>query len=237
MHVHKIYCTITCGSAAKLERELDASDIPFTQHVRVITGASGGMVGASYYAATLQGLEGHRFASAAAAKDFVRKVGQDALTSVSQRFLFFDLPGAFVPGGSAFDRGLALEQGWEGYLDGVLEKSFENLAAGEAKAWRPSLILSPMIVEDGRRLLISNLYLSPLAETTGSFIAASLPVLDSGQEPTNRPRGRFQDERSRYSLTALEFFQLFPDSWSKFKLATAVRLNASFPYVSPVAAP
>jgi hypothetical protein len=216
----------TAHTLTHLEGELGASGIAFPQHVRVITGASGGMVGAAYFAATLAGPQGHGFADAAAAKAFVRKIGQDALTPVSQRFLFNDLPGAFIPGGSAHDRGLALEQAWDDYLGGVFEQSFDKLAPGEAEAWRPSLILSPMIVEDGRRLLISNLYLSPLAETTGSFLTAG----------PNRPKGKFQEERSRYSLTALEFFQLFPSAWSKFKLATAVRLSASFPYVSPVAA-
>ena len=114
-----------------------------------------------------------------------------------------------------------------------------DLAQGEAEGWRPSLVLSPMIVEDGRRLLISNLHLAPLAETTGSFLTgpAGPPQATSEETgPQPRPKGRYHEERSRYSLTALEFFQLFPDAWSKFKLATAVRLNASFPYVSPVAA-
>jgi hypothetical protein len=233
----------TAYTLAQLERELAAAGVTFPQHVRVITGASGGMVGASYFAATLPGPQGHGFADAAAAKAFVRKIGQDALTPVSQRLLFFDLPGAFLPGGSPYDRGLALEQAWDGYLDGALEKSFEQLAAGEAECWRPSLVLSPMIVEDGRRLLISNLYLRPLVETTGRYLSTDpsgasggmTTATADGSPGVKRPKGGFQKD-PRYSLTALEFFQLFPDRWSRFKLATAVRLNASFPYVSPVAA-
>jgi hypothetical protein len=229
----------TAHTLTRLERDLAGHGVAFPQHVRVVTGASGGMVGAAYFAATLPGPQGHAFASDADARTFVRKIGQDSLTPISQRMLFFDLPGAFVPGGSDYDRGFALEQAWDDYLGGALEKSFSDMAAGEAETWRPSLILSPMIVEDGRRLLISNLYLSPLVETTGSFLTADEPapkVTSEGAVQHKRPKGRFQQERSRYSLTALEFFQLFPGSWSQFKLATAVRLNASFPYVSPVAA-
>jgi hypothetical protein len=232
----------TAYTLAQLERELAAGGVAFPQHVRVITGASGGMVGASYFAATLPGPQGHAFADVAAAKAFVRKIGQDALTPISQRLLFFDLPGAFLPGGSQYDRGLALEQAWDGYLDGALEKPFEQLAPGEAEGWRPSLVLSPMLVEDGRRLLISNLYLRPLVETTGRFLTAdpsgasgTTTATMDGSPGVNRPKGGFQKD-PRYSLTALEFFQLFPDRWSRFKLATAVRLNASFPYASPVAA-
>jgi hypothetical protein len=221
----------TAYTLSRLEHELSSSSIPLARHVRVITGASGGMVGASYFTATLPGAAGHQFASEAQCKDFARKVGQDALTPVSQRLVFLDLPGVFLPGSTVNDRGLALEEAWEDYQGGVLEKTFEQMAAGEAEGWRPSLVLSPMIVEDGRRLLISNLYLSPLTETTGSFLASDLP----GPTP-NRPKGRFHGDKSRYSLTALEFFQLYPQTWPKFKLATAVRANASFPYVSPVAA-
>jgi hypothetical protein len=228
----------TAHTLTRLERDLAGHGVAFPQHVRIITGASGGMVGASYFAATLPGPQGHGFASDADARAFVRKVGQDSLTPISQRMLFFDLPGLFVPGGSDYDRGFALEQAWDDYLGGALEKSFGDVAGGEAETWRPSLILSPMIVEDGRRLLISNLYLAPLVETTGNFLTADEPppkITSEGSVQHKRPKGKFQQERSRYSLTALEFFQLFPGSWSQFKLATAVRLNASFPYVSPVA--
>ena len=35
-----------------------------------------------------------------------------------------------------------------------------------------------------------------------------------------------------YSLTAFEFFRLFPKA-KEFRLSTAIRMNASFPYVSP----
>jgi hypothetical protein len=229
----------TAFTLAKLERDLASDNVNLPHHIRIITGASGGMVGASYFAATLPGPGGHGFVDDAAIKAFARKVGQDALTPVSQRLLFFDVPGMFVPGGSVHDRGLALEQAWEDYLDKSLETTFEQLAPGEAESWRPSLVLSPMIVEDGRRLLISNLYLGPLIETTGSFLPAedaTAPPMTEESKPPQRPKGRFREEGSRYSITALEFFQLFPDCWSKFKLATAVRLNASFPYVSPVAA-
>ncbi|HYV36274.1 MAG TPA: hypothetical protein VE988_11255, partial [Gemmataceae bacterium] len=227
----------TAYTLAKLERELGAANIKFPSNVRLITGASGGMLGAAYYTATLPGPQGHGFKSEADVEAFARKVSQDALTPVCQRLVFFDLPGVFVPGGTAHDRGEALENAWTEYLDGALDTSFAGLAKGEAEGWRPSLVLSPMLVEDGRRVLFSNLYLSPLTETTGSFLtadtAAGVQAAKSKQTP--RPKGRFLDW-PRYSVTGMEFFQMFPDTWSSFKLGTAVRLNASFPYVSPIAA-
>src|SRR5260221_4543975 len=41
-------------------------------------------------------------------------------------------------------------------------------------------------------------------------------------------------EHGRFSLSALEFFRLFPRS-DTFKVSTAVRMSASFPYASPAA--
>jgi hypothetical protein len=160
------------------------------------------------------------------------------------------LPATFLPRPTKRDRGLALEESWERHLDGALQKTFRDLAPGEAAGWRPSLIFSPMLVEDGRRLLISNLYLSDLAEASGRSLSIDdqpppkLPTADPaepalGKLPTkqSRPRSKQLDdaERYRYSLSALEFFQLFPDRLDKFQVSTAVRMSATFPYVSPAA--
>jgi hypothetical protein len=130
------------------------------------------------------------------------------------------------------------------------------LAGGEASGWRPSLILSPMLVEDGRILLISNLYLSFLTEIRGPLLSPdrdspplqkdspNINLRQLSKKPRKRPRGKpaysdNEDEekkitsrRSRYSLPGIEFFNLFPDD-NGFKVSTAVRMNASFPYVSP----
>ncbi|MEO0387894.1 MAG: hypothetical protein AAF281_10240 [Pseudomonadota bacterium] len=75
-------------------------------------------------------------------------------------------------------------------------------AAGERAGWRPSLIFSPMLVETGQPLLISNL---DMAET-----------IDAAEN----------DE-------TVAFFEWFPAARKTFKIKTAVRMNASFPYVSP----
>jgi hypothetical protein len=73
-----------------------------------------------------------------------------------------------------------------------------------------------MLVENGRRLLISNLDLAPFTQVRGSLWT-----------PAGGPT------EGLYSLSAVEFFRLFPDA-DEFKLSTAVRMNASAPYVSPV---
>jgi hypothetical protein len=75
-----------------------------------------------------------------------------------------------------------------------------------------------MLVEDGRRLLISNLDLDSITRARGSLYTRSEGI-----------------HEGLYSLSAVEFFRLFPEA-EQFKLSTAVRMNASFPYVSPAAA-
>ena len=76
---------------------------------------------------------------------------------------------------------------------------------GEREGWRPSLIISPMVVEDGRALLISNLRLTDLSggmEFFRLFPAArsiklsmsaderGVPVRDAGREPPHPPPRR-----------------------------------------------
>src|SRR6185436_18885431 len=79
------------------------------------------------------------------------------------------------------------------------------------KGWRPLLIFSPMIVEDGRRLLISNLDLAALATIYVPGIGAAA---------------------TRASLPALELLKLVPAAAS-LRVSTVARMSASFPYVTP----
>src|SRR5206468_1084701 len=102
---------------------------------------SGGMVGASYWVATLPGVNGHDHPPEQD-QAFVERVAQDSLSPVAQRLLFVDVPMIFIPRSGTGDRGVALEQAWQRNMGGALDKSFGELAAGEAEGWRPSLVLS-----------------------------------------------------------------------------------------------
>ena len=226
----------------RLEREFAKDGIVFPCHVRVVTGASGGMVGASYWVATLSSKNGHPQHDDVA---FVNAAGSDVLTPVAQQFLFIDVPTNFLPGRIDDDRGQALEKAWGENLNGALEQSFQALAPGEAAGWRPSLIFAPMLVEDGRQLLLSNLYLPELTQNAGRSLttermatemtrtADKEPEAQDMMPPRQRPKMHAdQGEDYRYSLSSLEFFHLFPEH-SSVRLALAARMNATFPYVSP----
>jgi hypothetical protein len=213
------------------------------------------MVGAAWWVATLTraGHDPKRDDRA-----FTERVARDALTPVAQRLLFADIPLAFLPRAGVGSRGVALERAWSGNMGGALDVPFSRLAGGEAEGWRPSLVFTPMLVEDGRRLIVSNLYLPFLCQSDGPSLSPDheLPPDESalpGANPTRpeatsrkvrRPPGRPRKaagakgppgrevKRYRYSLSAVEFFALFPDD-GRFTLPTAARMSASFPWVSP----
>jgi len=232
-----------------LERESPG----FSDQVRIITGASGGMLGASYFVsqfhpASKSGLYAAREAYAAAwkkrffeqagtAEEFAAaeqaykkvveaarqtartQLGNDFLRPIIQQWIHKDMPLAALPVATINDRGMALELAWRKHLDGALHVPFKQFREAEQAGQIPSIVFTPMMIEDGRQLIISNLDLdymvdSVVPETSGTDVAQP-------KVPTERP-----------SHTGMEFYRLFPKA-DQFTLATAVRLNASFPYLSP----
>ncbi|MBY0461475.1 MAG: hypothetical protein K2V38_29510, partial [Gemmataceae bacterium] len=160
------------------ELERDPKLPGFRDHIRLVTGASGGMVGATLYVADFENpggfTEGH-----------IAALGADSLTRTGQSLVVRDLlwNTVFVPpwhhaGG---DRGRMLEYMWAhnawdwlGRPTGAAfagwpnpwDKTFLDLRELERFGRRPSLIYSPLMVEDSRRLLLSNLDLSGLDDPT-----------------------------------------------------------------------
>jgi hypothetical protein len=99
-------------------------------------------------------------------------------------------------------------------------------------------VFTPMMIEDGRQLIISNLNLDYMVESgrdEGEKNASKLlPILG----PLLRIPVPVPCKNCDYeplSLMGVEFFKLFPHA-DEFKLSTAVRMNASFPFLSPAAA-
>jgi Patatin-like phospholipase len=176
-----------------------------TDHIRLITGASGGMVGASYYAAM------RADATRAGGKPFPSVVDtlenethRDSLARVVQQLVQRDIPMIFYPlKYQKVDRGTVFEDEWP-----LLDRPFSSMLRSESDGSVPSLIVSPMIVETGERLLISNLDVGAIAR----------PVSEA---------------KIRYWSSAREFFEWFPGSQGTFGLKTAARMSASFPYVLP----
>src|SRR5262245_44653887 len=118
----------------------------------------------------------------------------DSLTPVVARLIGKDMLYAFFWEPNLEDRGVGIEQEWT-----TLQMTFTQLERGEREGWRPSLIVSPYLVESAKPMFISNLNLEGIIT----------------------------------SKLAEEFFRTFPDARDRFRLATAVRMSATFPLFSP----
>jgi hypothetical protein len=194
----------------------------FTGSTRLVTGASGGMVGAAAWIAALRATPG-------VAPDPARLCavvgGMDALTEVARTLVFHDVPHAAWPGGGTWNRGEALAGAIEARLGAGLgadmAATLGELQGDEESGAIPSLVFSPMVVEDGRRLLLGSLDLSPVTDTRVLWLSSR----ETGTTPVEGLASR----------TAYHAAQLFPARWAAIRLSTAARLSAAFPYVSPAA--
>jgi hypothetical protein len=212
-----------------LEREMEPT---FRDHIRMFTGASGGMVGAALYVADFEntpagqrpprpedglgGLSG--------------ELAGDSLRRTVQTMLLHDLPTLWKPGQLSWDRGRELEAEWVKHTlrdDGrsPFQKKFKDLKEQEQQGRCPSLVFAPMLAEDARRLLISNLDLLDLTWTSGNVLG-----FKTLKEKYPIPRA---PDRPLLSLEAVEMFRLFPQAQGELEVGTAGRMNASFPVVSP----
>ena len=238
----------------ELEKSFAADDVYFPAHIRLVTGASGGMLAAARYVASIPNPDEINFKNEddwKATREIVLEEiarssgGEDALTPVLNHMLFHDVPGLFYPFLQKWDRGKELQHQWidnwnmelAGGVDSPLKKSFKELREDERMGWCPSLVFSPMFAEDGRRLIISNLDLSYATRAqAGELVDPFESVIrNPGNELTCGPpiwrKNAYKQRIEVQSCSALELFRLFPDE--DLQLAAAVRMSASFPFVSP----
>jgi hypothetical protein len=202
----------------------------FHKNVRLITGASGGMLGTSYYVRWLLDGGPDHPDWMARHPDWVEEIPVNSLEEVARHVA---LRSQFYALGNwareqPYDRGTVLERTW-GRLNGT---TFKALRDGEAVGELPSLVFSPMTIEDGRRLLISNLDLRCRSESPWDQTQDRVLALNQGNLIDWRPES--PSERL-YSLSAIEYGKFFPNP-EQLRLSTAVRMSASFPWISPAVA-
>jgi hypothetical protein len=214
----------------------DHQPVAFPYHVRLVSGASGGMIGAAYYVTSLAEPPGGIAPSVArnpvfrpgrlahdplTPQEMFDDTCRDFLTPATHTLVNRDLLSLFSPIKQRYDRGQALEDAMKVAFHDQLHVPFGDLRAGEAAGWRPSLIFSPMLVEDGRQLFISNLGLRSVTQNRAYILGES-----DAEAPTD-PSGF-----ALLSREGVEFFKLFPEA-TEFTVATAARMSATFPYVMP----
>ncbi len=185
------------------------------KNTRLITGSSGGMIGAAYMR-ELQlrrelGMEKNIYDSI-----YSERIGRDLLNalgfSLAVSDVFMRLQKVHV-GNQQYtrDRGYEFEKALNENTDFILDKSLSSYTVPEDAALTPMMIFTPSVINDGRRMLISSQPVSYLTFTptkTGTILR-SLP----------------ED---------IEFSRFFRDQGAaNLRFTSAIRMSATFPYILP----
>jgi hypothetical protein len=181
----------------------------FSLRNQLITGSSGGMLGLAYYRELKMRQDEGKITSANDRR-FMENIGKDLLNPIIFTLIvndFFFIRPRFVYEGASYvkERGYAFEKQIHANTEGVLDKPLKAYRKAEMEARIPMLMMSPSVINDGRKL-----YISPLSL---SFMTNFQPGSLSG---------------------GMDFQTLFEDYGAdKLRFSTALRMNATFPIVSP----
>lgn len=183
-------------------------------NMQLITGASGGMIGASYFRGLLlltkQGkkinLSNPRYARNIS-KDLLNKLSFSAYSNdLFVRYQTLQLGDNYY----TKDRGYAFEQQLHENTEHVMDKSLSYYKKYEQQAVIPTMIFSPTIVNDGRRLLVSSQSLAFMSHASG---------------PANLTM----------SYENIDFQTFFKNNAAdSVRFSSVMRMSATFPFVLPM---
>ena len=181
----------------------------------LITGASGGLIGASYFRELkLRQKMGEPINPYSS---FYRgKISTDNLNPLIFSLLANDLFVGFTRfeyAGKSYlkDRAYTFEQQLNQSTDGLMDKPITAYAQAETNAIIPLVVLSPTIVNDGRKLYISSRPVSFLNYELVSFPGYTSP-----------------------KFSGVDFQRLFEDQGAEdLRFLSALRMCATFPYITP----
>lgn len=182
----------------------------FMQHTALISGASGGMLGAAWYRAVYE----HLGPGGTSQPWVVESIGNDLLNPIFSSFVSRDMSGSirkFSYQGQRYprDRGYAFEEKLNSYTRGWLNVPLGHYLPLEDSGRLPTLLVNPVIVADGRKLVTA----------TRPMRFMCRPIHTAGEWP--EPDG-------------VDFQTLFARQQApQLRMLTALRMNASFPYVLP----
>ncbi|MEM9897403.1 MAG: patatin-like phospholipase family protein, partial [Bacteroidota bacterium] len=175
----------------------------------MITGASGGLIGAAYHRELAFRKKNN--IEAISSKTALTNISKDNLNAVIFTLLSNDLllklnKHTFQDRSYRKDRGFAFEQNLNDNLGEVFRTLLDDYRIDEESGDIPLLLMSPTIANDGRRLLLST--------QSFSFLANN------------------QDDNS--ALVAVDYQTLFQDLQpGDLSFLAALRMSASFPYITP----
>jgi hypothetical protein len=181
-----------------------------------ITGASGGMLGAAYYRAITHE-KGTDTSIIPTNRTYVDDISKDLLNATLSSFVARDLaaPAQKFKSGNYYyikDRGYAFEQKLNANTRGLLNQSLKELAAEEEYANMPLMFFNSVITRDGRKMIVST-------QPVSFLMKPAYPTIVNNKTP---------------GPDAVDFGALFKQQDAmNLSLLTALRMNATFPYVLP----
>lgn len=197
--------------------EIDSSmNGQLLQHAQLISGSSGGLIGASYYRELFLRNKGaseilnHK-------QKYLNNISKDLLNATAFSFIISDLFlnfQQFKYNGQTYlkDRAYAFEEQLNENTGHILDKKISEYYLPELKADIPRLIITPTIVNDGRSMVISPLQSSYLLKSKNN------------------------SEYKEALADGLDFMSFFEDQDAQnLRYLTALRMNATFPYIMPAA--
>jgi Patatin-like phospholipase len=185
----------------------------FMDQTRLITGASGGMVGAAYYR-ELYLLKKLGQIEDIWLPEYNRRIARDLLNRTILKIvssLFLPTAKEWV-GGSKYDsdRGWSFDNQLVANLGVFKDRRLGEYVSLEEGAFIPQMIFSPVVINDGRRLYVSAI---PATYLTRSY--------------------NFDGSLER-GVSGIDFRRFFKDQDADSLLfVTALRMNASFPMITP----
>lgn len=187
----------------------------FMEHNVLITGASGGLIGASYFRELLLrsklGEPTQPYASR-----HRQKISTDNLNPLIFSLLANDLFVGFTKFNYAnqsyqLDRAYTFEDQLNQITEGLMDRPIVSYNQYESKGIIPLMILTPTVINDGRKMYI-----------------ASRPVGFMNAEIEN-----FKDYSSE-KVSGVDFQRFFKDQGSdQLRFLSALRMSATFPYITP----
>ncbi|RLD52905.1 MAG: hypothetical protein DRI94_01660 [Bacteroidetes bacterium] len=185
----------------------------FFEHVQLITGASGGMLGAAYTRELYLQKTNNKIKTWHN-DTIINNLSKDMLNPIAFSYVSSDLFYIFqkFKYNNNFyykDRAYMLEKSLNEHTRSILDKPISAYNKPELEAVIPMLIFSPAEIENGRKVLISS--------TGISFLCYPFKTIQNSNSKINID---FHNKYKNYGSENLRF-------------TTAVRMNASFPFISP----
>ncbi len=181
----------------------------FLKHTFLITGASGGMLAATYYRALYAQQYRDLYRSTTVVDNITKDLLNPVFSSMVARDLFAPAQ-RFKIGNYSYtkDRGYAFEQQLDENTGGILNLPFNYYKEAELQAQLPLMLYNATIENDGRKLIMATQPMRFMMKPKGAGAEVPADAVDFGTF----------------------FAQQKPE---QLRLLTVLRMNATFPYVLP----